>query len=87
MSTINMETNIVSQIAQQVFYKNAKVPEELQTKSDNNVVKKDKVSLSNNAVSFQNSKIGENSANDNHDFQVQRIKSLVQSGNYKMDSK
>jgi hypothetical protein len=76
-----METNIISQVAQKVFFKNTNVAKELQTTRDSNVVK-DKLTLSKSAVDFIDSRSGSSDLEKNREIQVQRVKSLVQSGSY-----
>ncbi len=81
-----METSIISQIAQKVFYKNAKVPDELQAKRESHVVK-DKVTLSSMAVAYKSEATTSPEVDPDRQMHIERIKSLVQSGNYQMNNK
>ena len=79
-----METNIISQVAQKVFFKNAKVPEELQAAGEPNAVG-DQVTLSKEAVAYIKSSEGSSEFENARELQLQRIKSLVNSGHYRLD--
>jgi anti-sigma28 factor (negative regulator of flagellin synthesis) len=80
-----METTVISQIAQKVFYKNAKVPKELQKSSKSVSGSNDTVSLSKNAIeNLSNSSEGVE-FDKNREQKIDRIKSLIDGNNYQID--
>ena len=79
-----METTLIAQIAQKVFYKSANIPKELQ-KSKKATVVEDQVTLSKDALAKQQVQSGGSAYDSERDMKVQRIHSLVEEGNYKMD--
>ena len=80
-----METTVISQIAQKVFYKNSKIPKELQKSSKTATGSVDTVSLSSKAVEFQKDSVSGTEFEQSREQNIERIKSLVQDDNYQID--
>ncbi len=81
-----MEASKISQlVAQKLFYKNSKIPDELQKANDSRVIK-DKVTLSNDAVAYTNTKSGSTDFEKNQELHFQSVKNQVQTDNYSIDN-
>ncbi|MBF0429692.1 MAG: flagellar biosynthesis anti-sigma factor FlgM [Fibrobacteria bacterium] len=80
-----METGKIQQIiAQKLFYKSSKLPEELQ-KGHDKMVDTDNVSLSKEAASYAQIKSKTTEYEANRELHFQSVKKQVQSGNYQLD--
>ncbi len=86
MSEYIMNTNLISQIAQKIYYKNSKVPEELQASTEN-FTARDSVTLSKNAITFEEHSSSQTEYDKDRAIRFERIKSLVAADKYNMDSK